>query len=216
MYKKNIIIKTILFLLLINSSSFACAVYTDHASMADVKVEVNAQKSNTSFSITWNFTKGFIASLQDHDKNKNGKFDKNEQEDIENEYISHLAKNNYITELVYVKKGQRIRKSLINKLNVKDSGLIFSDNGIKYYYNFDTDFVIEKDHRLFVRFIDPTEIWHIGLREVLVNNYSGTKVIAPQEIRANIYFYEHVAKYQKKLILSDAKNHKHDKEETHH
>ena len=210
MIKKNIILKITLILLFITTSAYSCGVYTTQIPIADISVSIDAKKSKTSFRITWEFKDFFIQSLQEHDRNKNGKFDLDEQKEIRDEYIGHLESNNYITELVYVKKGQRIRKSLINKINVKDSKLIFSDDGIKYYFDFDTDFVLENDHRLFIRFLDHTEKLIVVLKDVVVNNYKNTKVIITQDIRSNVYFYNYIPKHTKHKNHNH-KDHKHGK-----
>jgi len=195
MFKKYIF-KITLLLLLTHTSSYACPIYENPIPMADVNIDIDAKKSKTSFNITWQFKEFFIQELLlDHDINKNGKFDKNEQEDIKNELIAYIEKNNYITEIVYVKKGQRVKKSLMSKINPIKSKLSFSDDGIKYSYSFDTDFILENNHRLFIRFLDSKEKVHIIIKGLHVNNYSSKKVIVTQDIRASVYFYDFKPKH---------------------
>ena len=191
------IFKILLLMLAFSSSVDACPPFKTLVPIADVYVEIDAQEIKTSFDITWKFKKDFVNSLSEHDKNHNGIFDKDEQEDIKHEYLAHLEENNYITEIVYVKKGKRIKKSLILKIKLKESKLIFADGEMTYRYSFDTDFIIKKDHRMFIRFLDPTQKVNIELKEIKVNNYTGEKVILPQDIRANIYFYKHTIKSMK-------------------
>jgi len=199
--------KIILISLFIAINAYSCPIYEKHTPMIDAYISIDAKESNTSFSITWKFKEFYIQSLlSEHDLNKNQKFDKNEQEDIKKELIDYVESNNYITEIVYVKKGQRIKKSLMSKLEIIKSKLIFSDDGIEYKYDFETDFVLEKKHRLFIRFLDPKEKVHLNLQEVLINNYDGKKVIMPQDIRANIYFYDYKPKYRKKKDIKEVLN----------
>jgi len=216
MFKRNNIFKFILTLLFIIASAYSCPIYETPVPMADAYVGIDAKNSKTSFNITWKFKEFFIQSLlTEHDKNKNGKFDKDEQEDIKKELIDYVEANNNITEIVYVEKGQRVRKSLMSKINIIDSGLLFSGEDIKYYYNFVTSFILKEDHRLFIRFLDPKEKVYLNLKDVLVNNYNSKKVIVAQNIRANIYFYEYIAKYRKKKTLSAYINSKDDKHKDH-
>ena len=194
-------IKTLFILILLTLSSFACGVYEATTPIADVSVNIDAKKDKTTFKITWEFKENLLA---DHDKNQNKIFDKDEQAEIREEYVHHLEHSNYITEIVYVKKGQRVKKNLIQKIKVKKSKLTFWGLKVKYYYEFDTNFKIKKDHRIFIRFLDPSEKITIALKEVKVNNYKGELVIIPQDIRANIYFYNYIKKYKKYKTLKDA------------
>lgn len=194
---KNFIFKILSVLFLLTSTVYSCAVYTEYIPIADAYVNIDAKKDKTSFEITWEFREGFVDALSFYDKNKNGKFDKHEQETIKKEWIANAQTDNHITEIVYVKKGQRVKKSLIIKIDVKDSHFTFSDKGIKYVYNFDANFVLQKDHRLFIRFIDPKEKMNLNLKNIIVNNYDEKLVIIPQDIRANLYFYNHTIKHKK-------------------
>ena len=187
-------IKKLLILIFLSLSSFACGVYEATTPIADVSVNIDVKKEKTTFKITWEFKEDLLC---EHDKNANKNFDKNEQDEIREEYVHHLEHTNYITEIVYVKKGQRVKKNLIQKINVKNSKLTFDGMKIKYYYEFDTNFVIKKDYRIFIRFLDPSEKINVSLKEVKVDNYNDTVVIKPQDIRANIYFYDYVKKYNK-------------------
>ena len=75
---------------------------------------------------------------------------------------------------------------------------------INYTFSFDTDFILQKDHRLFIRILDPNQRVYIALKEIKIHNYNGIKSIVKQDIRANIYFYKHVKKYnslKKNLLL---------------
>lgn len=208
--------KLLLFLLLLNINLFACTTAVVIVPIIDASVKINAKKSNTSFNITWKFKKDFIASLAPYDKNKNGKFDKDEQKEIENNFISYVKANNYLTDIIYIKKDQKIRKSQKRKLNITDSGLIFSDDEIKYYFNCNVDFTLEEDHRLYIRFFDTKSNINIALKDISLNNYNGVKVIKPQDIRANIYFYNYIAKTNVKTDIDtcNLETHKHDKIKT--
>ena len=202
--------KILLNLVFISITAFSCPIYDTPIPMADIHVNIDSKKSNTSFEITWKFKEFYIQSLLlEHDKNKNGKFDKDEQDEIKNELIKYVEENNYITDIVYVEKDQRIKKSLAVKLNIISSSLVFTDDKITYTYNFDTDFILSENHRLFIRFLDQTERIQVNLQEVVINNYNGPKVILPQDIRANIYFYNYVPKYRKTLNISKHDEHKH-------
>jgi len=190
---KNIV-KFILFLLLTYTNLYSCTAPIVTIPIIDAYVSIDAKESSTSFNISWEFNEEFITSLSYHDKNNNGKFDKDEQENIKKSFITYVEKYNYLTDIIYIKKGQKIKKSQLRKLNITDSGLIFSDDGIKFYFNFDTDFILEKDHRLYIRVFDIKANINVTLKEVVLNNYSGIKVIESKNTRANIYFYEHLAK----------------------
>lgn len=194
MTKLNNILKAVLFLLLANINLYSCNTAEPIIPIIDGYVEVNAKKSATTFNITWEFKKDFIKSLSAYDKNKNGKFDKDEQEEIKDNFISYVKANDYLTDIIYIEKDQKVNKNKRRKFNVTDSRLIFSDDNIKYCFNCDTDFVLEKDHRLYIRFFDAKLNVNVALKEIHLNNYEGKKVIKPQDIRANIYFYDYVAK----------------------
>ena len=192
--------KIIITLILLSLSVYACPPFKDPIPIADVHVEIDAKKTKTSFKIIWEFKTDLLAN---HDKNKNGIFDKDEQEDIKNEYINHIKSVNYMTDIVYVKKGQRVKKSLAKKIIVNDFKLTFSDKVIKLYYTFNTNFTLKQNHKLFIRFLDPVQKVHVSLSDIIIKNYKGTKSIVTQDIRANIYFYKHKKKYKslKNIIL---------------
>jgi len=187
-------IKTLLILILLSLSTYACPPFIEPIPVANVSIDIDAKKTKTSFVFTWEFIKN---RLLEHDKNKNNKFDKDEIQEIKEEHIDYIKKYNYITEIVYVKKGQRVKKSLISKINIKDEKFSVSGMDIKYSFSFDTDFVLKKDHRLFIRILDPKQKVFVALKEIKVHNYNGVKSVVIQDIRANIYFYKHVKKYNK-------------------
>ena len=194
-------IKKLLILILLSLNSYACPPFIIPVPIANVSIDIDAKETKTSFVITWKFIKN---RLLDHDKNQNQKFDKDEREEIQEEYIDYIKEHNFITEIVYVKKGQRVKKSLTSKINVKDSKVVFSGMDINYTFSFDTDFVLQKEHRLFIRILDPKQRVYIALKEIKIHNYNGIKSIVKQDIRANIYFYKHVKKYKSlknKLLL---------------
>ena len=196
-------INTLLILILLSVSSYACPPFIEPVPIAEVSIDIDAKKTKTSFKITWKFIKN---RLIEHDKNKNNKFDKDEIQEIEEEYINYIKEHKYITEIVYVKKDQKVKKSLISKINVKNSKVVFSGMDINYTFSFDTDFVLQKDYRLFIRILDPNQRVFISLKEIEVHNYKGEKSIVTQDIRTNIYFYKHVKKYRSlknKLLLEE-------------
>ncbi len=213
MLKQNNIFKAVFFLLFANINLYSCNTAEPIIPIIDGYVEVDAKKSSTSFNITWKFKKSFIKSLSAYDKNKNGKFDKDEQEEIKNNFISYVKANDYLTDIIYIEKDQKVNKNKRRKFNVTDSKLIFSDDDIKYCFNCDTDFTLQKDHRLYIRFFDDKLNVNVALKEININNYEGKKVIRPQDIRANIYFYDYVAKndVQTDMEACDIPSHQHAK-----
>jgi hypothetical protein len=187
--------KKILVFLFITFNAYSCPVFKDPIPIADTYIKIDAKTSKTSFEITWKFKELYINSLlAEHDINKNGKFDKNEQEDIKEELIKHLKKNNFITQIIYVKKGEKLKSRLIQKIKPIKEKLTFSDDAIEYFYSFDTDFILQKNHRLFIRFLDPKERVDVSVKDVTLNNYSGKKSIVLKSVRANIYFYDYKPK----------------------
>lgn len=208
---KNILIAT-LFLLLTNINLHSCTTAEPVIPIIDAYVKVDAKKTCTSFNIVWKFKKNFIASLAPYDTNKNGKFDKNEQEQIKNNFISYIEANGYFTDIVYTKKDEKVKKSKRSKLNITDSAFVFSGDDITYTFNCDTNFRVEKDHRLYIRFLDEKSNVNVALKDVSIDNYSGTKVIRPQDIRANIYFYKYLTKKRlaKDSDTCDKEHHEHE------
>ena len=204
--------KFIFFLLAINSNLFSCTAPIINVPIIDAYVKIDAKNSTTSFNVTWKFKKEFIKSLTPYDKNKNGIFDKDEQEDIKNSFTDYVKEYHYLTDIIYIKKGLKIKKSQLRKFNITDSGLIFSNGEIKYYFNFNVDFILEEDHRLYIRFFDMKSNVNFTLKDIVVNNYAGTKVIEPQNTRANIYFYKYLVKNS---FVKDA-NHCNNKEHENH
>jgi hypothetical protein len=191
-------IKKLVLFLFVTLNIYACGVYTTPVPVADVSIDIYAKKDKTSFHVVWDFKPEILC---EHDKNDNKTFDKDEQEDIKKEYIDYIKTRNHILDIVYVKKGEKVKKSLAQKIKIKNEKLEFSKLDIKYSFDFNTDFVLQKNHRLFVRILDPKLRVDVLLKEIKIHNYKDTVVIAPQDIRANIYFYNHKKKYHK---LKDA------------
>lgn len=212
--------KLMILLLALHVNLFSCSAPVVKAPIIDANVDINAKDSCTSFSVTWKFNKEFIATLANYDKNKNGKFDKDEQKEIESHFANYIKQNSYLTDVIYVKKGLKNKKNEIRKLNVIDSGLVFSDGGIKYCFNFDVDFILKEDYRLYIRFFDFKSNVTFNFKDIIVNNYEGIKVIQPQNTSADIHFYKYLPKSD---ILKDnhsytlkADGHKHDHDAEEH
>ncbi len=209
-------LKLMLFLLIANINLYSCSctepILTN--SMIDANVTIDAQKSKTSFHIYWKFKKDFIKSLAHYDKNQNSKFDKDEQKSIKDDFVSYVKSSGYLTDIIYIKKDQKIKKSRLREFKIIDSKMIFSNEDIEYYFNFDMNFTLEKDHRLYIRFFDSKSNINIALNNIVLNNYKDIKVIEPQNSRANIYFYKHTPKDN--LDSCAIKEHNHHKEHEHH
>jgi hypothetical protein len=217
--KRNIF-KLMVLLTVLHVNLFSCSAPVVKAPTIDANVDINAKKSYTSFSVTWKFNKEFITTLASYDKNKNGKFDKDEQKEIENHFADYVKQNSYLTDVIYVKKGLKNKKNEIRKLNIIDSGLLFCDGEIKYCFNFDVDFILKEDYRLYIRFFDFKSNVTFNFKDIIVNNYGGIKVIQPQNTSANIHFYKYLPNSN---ILKDnhsytlkADEHKHDHDAKEH
>ncbi len=189
-------LKLILFLLIVNINLYSCScnepILTN--SMIDANITIDSKKDMTSFHVYWKFKKDFIKTLSHYDKNKNFKFDKDEQNSIRDDFVNYIKTSNYLTDVIYIKKGLKIRKNKIRDLKITDSKMTFLNGNIEYYFNFDMNFVLKDNHRLYIRFFDSKSNINIALKNIVLNNYDGIKVIEAKNSRANIYFYEHVIK----------------------
>ncbi len=193
----NIVFKLLPILILMNINLYSCSCNTPiiTKSMIDADVEIDAKKSVTSFRIVWKFNKKFISSLSHYDTNKNSKFDIDEQKKIKDDFMEYIKQNHYLTDVIYIKKGMKIKKSEIRDIKIIDSGMNFSDKNIECYFNFDMNFILEKDHRLYIRFFDDKSNINVSLKNINLNNYSGLNIIDMRHFRANIYFYNYVIKH---------------------
>ncbi len=189
-------LKTVVLFLFVSIFAFACPKFEIPVPMIDAYVKIDAKKDKTSFDIRWKFNDFYKKSLLlEHDKNKNALFDEDEQKEIIEEFAKHIKEQNYLTQILYLKKDQRLKKRLIEKIDLKKANLTFKKDEIEFRYSFDMDFVLEKNHRLFIRFIDPQKILHVDIKDVVIEGYKEKKVTVVDGIRVNIYLFDYKPKY---------------------
>jgi nickel/cobalt exporter len=153
---------------------------------------IDAKKDKTDFIISWEFDEKFISTLVQYDENQNNKFDSDEQKNIIKSLEDYLIQFNYLTNIVYSKKGLELKKEQIEKLENITSKYNFKENGkLTYTFSFSRSFVLKDNYRLYIAFHDEGNNFNFILKDVIVKNYHKTKIIKPENARVNIYFYNY-------------------------
>jgi ABC-type nickel/cobalt efflux system permease component RcnA len=166
---------------------------------------IEAKKDKTDFTVTWEFDEKFISTLVQYDENQNNKFDPDEQKNIIKALEDYLKQFNYLTNIIYTKKGIKFKKKMIVQLKNISSTYDFKDDGkLTYTFNFSRDFILKDDHRLYIAFHDKGNNFNFILQDVVVKNYHKTKIIKPEDTRVNIYFYNYFEQKTNKDINKTA------------
>ena len=177
---------------------YGCKVCAIDVPSVDVKTIVEASGDKTNFDIEWSFHQEFVSKLVQYDLDKNGKLDKEEQNEIKKNLLNdYLTKYNYLTRVIYVPKGTKLQEEQIHKLSNVKHDLKFTNEGMKLKYTFSLDIKLQKDHRLYMSFYDRGNNFKFTIKSLVLKNYDDKNVIKIKNAKSSIYFYNYISKKKK-------------------
>jgi ABC-type nickel/cobalt efflux system permease component RcnA len=172
--------KLLLYILLtffISTASFSCALCSLDIPLVKVITKISALQTKTHFEMQWKFDEKFVSKLSMYDQNENGKFDKEEQELIQQTLEDYLIPNNYLTHIYYAKKYFKSDTQI--KITPIETKSLF-ENGLLYYtFNFDADFILENNHNLDIEFHDTEGNFNFVISDILLKEYKDKYLIKP-------------------------------------
>ncbi|MEA3352671.1 MAG: hypothetical protein U9Q33_02495 [Campylobacterota bacterium] len=186
----NLVLKIFTSLVLFTSILYGCAMCKADIPIVDVKGYIIPNETNTTFDITWTFSKEYMDTLSIYDMNENGKFDQNEQQDIQNTLTGYIKKLNYLTDIIYNKKEFKFTLNNLSIIQPHKESFEFKNGQMYYNYSFTLDFKLQKDHKLYMGFYDKEGNFVFKLKDSILKNYEGIKSIEPQEFYTYYYFYK--------------------------
>jgi len=183
-------LKIILLITLFISSLYSCDLCRASIPKVDVKAYISSNETNTSFDISWKFSKEYMSTLLIYDMNDNGIFDKSEKIEIQNTLLDYLKKLNYLTDIIYNKKDIEFSLNNINQIKLNKQSFEFKNGEMYYNYSFDLDFKLEENNKLYIGFYDKNGNFLFQLNDIILKNYKGVKTIEPQDFYTYLYFYK--------------------------
>lgn len=194
--------KIFLLLGLFFTTSYSCSLCKVTIPKVNVKAYIIANEINTTFDITWKFSKEYMKTLLMYDINENGKLDENEQKEIQDTLIEYIKELNYITNIIYNKKDINFILNNTHTINISKQNFLFKEGEMYYNYIFDLNFKIEKDNKLYISFYDLYGNFVFNLDDILLKNYNGVSIISPYSSYSYYYFYQKdITKLETKPIL---------------
>ncbi|MEA3289443.1 MAG: hypothetical protein U9Q04_04590 [Campylobacterota bacterium] len=158
--------------------------------IVDVKAYIITNEEDTTFDITWKFSKEYMDTLTIYDMNENGKFDKSEKQDIQNTLTQYIKKLNYLTDIIYNPKDFKFTLNNLSIIKPHKENFEFKNGEMFYNYTFTLDFKLQKDHKLYMGFYDKQGNFVFKLNDSILKNYNGDKTIEPQDFYTYYYFYK--------------------------
>lgn len=181
----------ILFIFLFNSIAYGCAMCATTVPKVNVYTTVTAKKNSTNFDIQWKFHEAFNEALKPYDTNDNGTFEKKERDNILQSIVIYVKPIHYLTNLEFLHKNKPFEEYFIEPIKTNFEKLFFEDNKeMVFHYNFDLDFVLQKDHKLSISFYDGGGNFDFNLKDVVLKDYTEFKAIVPKFYETFIFFYE--------------------------
>jgi len=190
----------ILLTLFLSTTSFSCALCQMDIPIVTVDTKVSTLPTKTHFKIKWKFDEKFVSNLTQYDLNENGKFDKDEKDAITKALENYLYIFNYLTKITYSKRHFISDKIVEIKPNITQ--MVFENGSMYYIFDFDTDFILQNDYTLNIKFEDTQENFNFTLKDIILDNYQNKYQIKPSEHFAQIIFNDH-ASVSKMLPVKD-------------
>jgi len=175
----------IILTLFITTHSFGCALCNMQIPKVHVDTKIFALPDKTHFEVVWGFEKKFLAQLGQYDLNGNGKFDPDEQAAITKALEDYLVRFNYLTQVSYTKRGFNSNKMV--KIKPISTKMVFKNATMYYYFNFDTNFILQNDHTLTIQFQDKQQNFNFLLKDAVLKKYHNKYSIKPMEHYAKVF-----------------------------
>lgn len=156
----------------------------------EVDVDIANTGSNTRFDIKWHFHKEFVDTLTIYDTNKNGKFEPEEKKELKASLVDYIKQFNYLTQLEYGLKEKKFYSNKNRSLVVSDDNLYFEARNMIYSYSFTTNFLLKKDHKIYIAFDDINGNFKFKIKDLKVKGFEEFKSYEPKLTHAFIRFYK--------------------------
>lgn len=142
-----------LFLILIfKSILFGCSLCSVYSPKTHVSISIKADKKYIkSAKVKWVFAKEFTGELLNlYDTNLDATFDEKELEVIQDALLAYIEPKNYLTHLTYSTKIEEVSKTL----HIKKYKFNFNDGVLSFDYEFDLNYEIKHNHKLYFEVYD--------------------------------------------------------------
>ena len=181
----------VLFLFILNSSLYGCAMCAISVPKVDVYTTIYAKGNVTTFDVKWQFQKVFNEALKPYDVNGNGTFEKPEKDAILESILVYIKPIHYLTNIELMKKDKEFEEYYIEPIITNFERLTFDKDGAMVFnYNFEIPFVLKEDYKLSLSYFDGGGNFDFVLKDVVLKEYNKFKAIVPRFNQTYIYFFK--------------------------
>jgi ABC-type nickel/cobalt efflux system permease component RcnA len=174
------------------STLFGCVLCKFDIPNVHIKTTITPQKENTKLEINWKFDDKFLSTLKQYDTNKNGSFEKDEQNEIEKSLLEYLSRFDYLTQIAYLPKEYKITQKDIAKIENVESNTTFQNKEMDFTYSFILPIVPKEGYKIVIYFYDKGNNFNFIVRDVILKNYDGKKSLKINSSKAEIVFDDFV------------------------
>lgn len=197
----------ILIFIVLQSYLSACSMCAANVPKVIVNTNIIYKNDKTIFEVTWDFHKEFVNSLTLYDQNENNRFEENEKLLIKDSLISYLQETHYLVDIEYIHKDKKFELNYYENIKASKSELEFTQDGMRYKFDFELPFVLQNDFKLYISYDDAGGNFDFSMKDIVLKNYSNYKEIEPKLMYTYIHFYE-TAKHTMPKVYEDDRDKK--------
>ncbi len=170
--------RTLILMLLLSNSVFACAICTIYSPETKYFIEVDANdKKINSAKITWVLTKDFTNTLKEvYDTNANDFFEKEELDLIAQAIYDYVIPRNYLVHFSY---GKTIDKEKSEKVKVFKKEVYIKNSILHFSYTIDLNYDIKNENLLYFSVFDEENYF------ILIHFDKLSKITGFEEVKVN-------------------------------
>ena len=145
-------IRYLLLILIFKGILFGCSLCSVYSPKTHVSVSIEANdKLIKTAQVKWVFAKEFTKELLNlYDTNLDATFDEKEIEVIQDALLAYIEPKNYLTHLTYSTKIEEVSRTL----DIKKYKFNFIDGILSFDYEFDLNYEIKHNHKLYIEVYD--------------------------------------------------------------
>lgn len=168
-------IRFFLLLLLIKSTSLACALCINYSPETLVQIYIQSNKEQIkNAKIIWILNKGFTDSLKEvYDTNSDDSIDVKELILVEEAFLDYAKVNDFLTHISYDKV---INKLVSNKIVVSHTKVYIKNFQLYFEYVIDLNYEIKKDYTLYIKVNDKKEFFRLRLDQGAIHFKNENKI----------------------------------------
>lgn len=145
-------IRYLLLILIFKGILFGCSLCSVYSPKTHVSISIKADdKLIKNAQVKWVFAKEFTKELLNlYDTNLDATFDEKEIEVIQDALLAYIEPKNYLTHLTYSTKIEEVSRTL----DIKKYKFNFNDGILSFDYEFDLNYEIKHNHKLYIEVYD--------------------------------------------------------------